>query len=81
MNSRTAKTTPDPSCCSKLQFRQGVGHGRESDSRLTRVNFLFRGCKASASCKVETENKLGTIAILEINRKFEASPRRHDSLE
>jgi len=22
-----------------------------------------------------------TIAILEINRKFEASPRRHDSLE
>jgi hypothetical protein len=31
--------------------------------------------------QVETENRSGTIAILEINRKFEASPQRLDSLE
>ncbi len=39
---------------------------------------VFRGCKATASCEVEMES---TIAILEINRKVEASPRCLDSLE
>lgn len=55
------------------------GTVKEARSRLTRVNLPLYN--ATASCKVETENRSGTIAILEINRKFEASPLGLDSLE
>jgi len=60
-----------------IQAGRGARQGVRFEIDTGKPSF-FRGCKATASCEVEMES---TIAILEINRKFEASPRRLDSLE
>ena len=80
MNSPTSKLSQALPCYSNLRFRQLAGHRSESGSRLT-CNPSYLELASDASCKLEMGNGLGTIAILEIDSKVEASLQHRDSLE
>jgi len=72
---------PGPALPFKPAIRAACAAPQSVRFEIDAQSFLFRGCRAIASCRVETGNGLDTIAILEIGNRLEASLQRFDSLQ